>query len=314
MAWSVMQEICYLKERVKLIDFNIPSIWDLYPEHSHGLWSWKKVLGRSWLGLQLYSGGMFIPSRLSSAVGSIWPSYSFALPAQCLECFAAVCVSGQVLAWKGNGGRGRDKGLLHTRGRSGPPAPLVTPCPAVLQDVWKRGTVGHGRDLPHPPCGRREEKSESWVSISPDLLISISHTEKTRNHDSENGSYRWPGATKRKRNDTNLLLPGSCQLLVPNSDVQYSELKYSVLCYVTELCMEREKNPIEQDPQHGRIHSHWTVGWFCLDVCQKLVSSYHCCLWGESYFVCTVTLFSWWNCISDDKLGWKSVLNFWWWH
>lgn len=45
------------------------------------------------------------------------------------------------------------------------------------------------------------------------------YTEKTRNHDSDSGSYCWPGAVKKNRNDTTSLFPDSCQLLVPNSDM-----------------------------------------------------------------------------------------------
>ena len=67
------------------------------------------------------------------------------------------------------------------------------------------------------------------------------YMQKTRNHDGDNGSYHWPDATKKERNDPTSPLPDSCQLLVPNSDMQYSEVKYFVLFYMTELCMERGK-------------------------------------------------------------------------
>ena len=121
------------------------------------------VLRKCLLGLQSYSGGIFVPLPLSSAVGNIWPSYRFALPAQCWERVTAVCVSGQVLTQKGNEGTGRDKGSLPTRGRSGTPAPPVAPHSAGLQDIRRGGTVGrsHGRqDLPHCLCGSGEEKGE----------------------------------------------------------------------------------------------------------------------------------------------------------
>lgn len=64
------------------------------------------------------------------------------------------------------------------------------------------------------------------------------YMEKIRNCDSDNGSCRWPDATK-KRSGTTSLLPDSCQVLVPNSDMWYSEVKYFYLCYMTGLCMER---------------------------------------------------------------------------
>lgn len=79
------------------------------------------------LGLQSYSGGLFVPPLLSSAVGNIWPSYCFALPTQCCERITAVSVSGHDLAQKGNGDRERDKGSLHRQSRAGTPAPPVAP-------------------------------------------------------------------------------------------------------------------------------------------------------------------------------------------
>lgn len=290
MAGSVMQEICYFKECVKLIDVNILNIWDLYLKHSHGLWSWKKmrVLRKCSLGLQSYSGGIFVPPPLSSAVGNIWPSYCFALPAQGWEHVSAVCVSGQVLTQKGNGGTERGEGSLHMRGRSGTPASPVAPCSAGLQAIRRRGTAGRsrgGRDLPHRPCTSGEEKGEGWVSISPRPVHF--YMQKTRNHDSDDGSYHL--ATGQEEEEWyNFSIPtGSCQHLVPNSGMQDSEVKYLVLFCMTELCMERGKKPkpTERHPQHGKIHSHWIVGWLCLDVCRKLVPSYHYCLLGEAYFI-----------------------------
>lgn len=49
---------------MKLIDVNIPNILALDLEHSPRLWSWKKilVLRKGLPGLQLCSGGTFIPS------------------------------------------------------------------------------------------------------------------------------------------------------------------------------------------------------------------------------------------------------------
>lgn len=73
-----------------------------------------------------------------------------------------------------------------------------------------------------------------------------------------------------------------------------------VLCYTTELCMERGKNNLNKIPSMaGYIHSELLdtfpgrISKACLFLSQLSLRS----------FLYTVTLLSWWNCIRDDKLG-----------
>lgn len=118
------------------------------------------VLRKCWLGLQSYSGGIFIPPPLSSAVGNIWLRDCFAVPARCWGHVTAVCVSGQVLAWKGNGDRERDKGSLHMRGRSGTPASPVAPVPQVCRtsggEAPRATATGVGTSHNVPAAAERE--------------------------------------------------------------------------------------------------------------------------------------------------------------
>lgn len=69
-------------------------------------------------------------------------------------------MSGQVVAWKGNGDREKDKGSLHTRGRSGTPASPVVPIPQVCRtsggEAPRDTAMGVGTSRTVPAAAERE--------------------------------------------------------------------------------------------------------------------------------------------------------------